>query len=1676
MASNPKPTRWSPPIINPKSLLIVRCDKKREIYEYVGRDGTRIVRDHKNGTVEVHYPGGLVIKRSRDGKLTGAIPNGETLEATRRMARDEQGNLYAWYGFDGCEVRVYPDGTTEVHYYLAGRISKVTYVPYGNNTCVVLIDGHHISSGFTTVTIWPHGKVHVSRHLLGLYEIWDHDNGVVWYRRSEDEDWQRMTMYGYLQGGNEYPGYFPWPPVISGSYRGCFIYDSHDLYEDAKKGPAEEKLHDPLVLDLDGDGIETTSLEYCACFDHNGDGFAERTGWVGPDDGLLVMDRNGDGLINDGGELFSDHTVLSDGTKAASGFEALAQFDDNMDGSIDATDEVFSYLRVWIDSNGDGWSSPGELFTLDDLGIKSISLDSSPEGIVDPQGNTLDRIGSFEFTDGSTGQIGEYSLQSDAMVTTANEWLDVPEDIAALPDLTGYGVVYDLHQAMVRDTPGDLQSLVEQFVAADNQGVREQLMQQILFAWAGDQRMPSEESTPAQLSETSGSGGTSTTVTRSGGSISVSSGPLLEDQRKLAVLEHFMGERWNGSLTYGASVLLQQAYSLLFEMMYAGLMAQTHLSELYDKIVYTWDEETQEVTTGFTGVVPEIVAALDDDPAAGKELLSEFARSLRGISSCSTDCYLTFREHMLEIDPELGWVFDTGGLPVYQETHLGVRAWSPHIEGTDKAEAILGSLTRGDGWLNALHGDGDVIYGTDRDERLVQGSGGSVLVAGGGDDIIWAGDGADILDGGAGTDVLYGESGDDTYILRIGSGNDTIIDVDATEGNVDTIFIGSSLTPDQISLKRVGNGLVVEIVGTSDSMTVRDFFRNDSTLNRVEQIQFMDGTVWTETEIIAWTYTPTDGDDVIYGSPGEDELSGLAGNDVIVGMESNDTLYGDEDNDLLYGGAGSDVLEGGSGADRLFGEDDADVLIGGLDNDFLDGGTGNDVYRFNRGDGHDIIDDADTTAGNTDTLELGEGILPNDVQIQRMGNDLKLTILDTGDTVTVKDWLVNDTAVHGIELISFADGTMWDTATIQDMLVKGTEEADTIIGFSGADNIEGFGSDDTLYGRGGDDTITSGSGADALFGEGGDDVLIAGDQNDTLVGGSGSDILDPGAGNDALFGGDTATWSGSVETNGNDRYVFGTGYGHDVILDHDRSAGNIDTIQLADGITVDDVQVYRDGENLVLSLNDGADTLIVEQWFWNDSPEYRVEVIQFADGTTWDVDTVKEMVLQATDGDDVLIGTSISDTLNGYGGNDRIYGRADADVLDGGSGDDQIAGEAGDDLLLGRDGADVLSGGSGDDTLDAGAGADVLYGGTDHDWYGHRESNGNDTFLFGRGSGQDTVTDYDATAGNLDTILLNDDVLPADVSIRRVDDNLVLSISGTDDTLTVSNWFVDESGTWQVEQIQFADGTLWNAADIKQMVLQGTPEDDLLIGYSTDDTITGLAGADTIYGNAGADTIDPGAGDDYAEGGTGNDVYVFGRGSGNDTVVDYDDTAGNVDTIALAADVLPSDVTLEIDETNLRIVIAGTNDTLLVTGWFADDASKVERIVFDDGTVWDTQYIQDNARSENVILGTPDNDALVGTDREDTLIGLQGNERLEPQPNGDCRHRRHARAWVSQVPSYYAGDPHDVSGLLAPGVLKPQSRRRFAKDSSRYDKKMRITTREIKENNNSSQWSPCLCC
>ncbi len=130
----------------------------------------------------------------------------------------------------------------------------------------------------------------------------------------------------------------------------------------------------PLILDLDGNGIETLNYSSGVLFDINADGKTEQTGWVGASDALLVLDLNQDGVINDASELFGEHMLKQDGSKASDGFDALAQYDSNQDGVIDNQDQIYSQLLLWVDSNSDGISQTNELFTLEQRGITQLNL------------------------------------------------------------------------------------------------------------------------------------------------------------------------------------------------------------------------------------------------------------------------------------------------------------------------------------------------------------------------------------------------------------------------------------------------------------------------------------------------------------------------------------------------------------------------------------------------------------------------------------------------------------------------------------------------------------------------------------------------------------------------------------------------------------------------------------------------------------------------------------------------------------------------------------------------------------------------------------------------------------------------------------------------------------------------------------------------------------------------------------------------------------------------------------------------------------------------------------------------------------------------------------------------------------------------------------------------------
>jgi len=157
----------------------------------------------------------------------------------------------------------------------------------------------------------------------------------------------------------------------------------------------------PLVLDLNGDGVRTLALSKGVQFDLLATGQPVQTGWVSSADGLLAMDRNGDGMINDGGELFGSSTRLADGARASDGYAALGALDSNGDGVISPNDRAFADLRVWVDANSDGVSAASEIRSLAELGIAQIGL-APVAGLGLDHGNLLGLTSSYQTTDGKT--------------------------------------------------------------------------------------------------------------------------------------------------------------------------------------------------------------------------------------------------------------------------------------------------------------------------------------------------------------------------------------------------------------------------------------------------------------------------------------------------------------------------------------------------------------------------------------------------------------------------------------------------------------------------------------------------------------------------------------------------------------------------------------------------------------------------------------------------------------------------------------------------------------------------------------------------------------------------------------------------------------------------------------------------------------------------------------------------------------------------------------------------------------------------------------------------------------------------------------------------------------------------------------------------------------------------
>ncbi|WP_265282043.1 beta strand repeat-containing protein [Verminephrobacter aporrectodeae] len=1345
-------------------------------------------------------------------------------------------------------------------------------------------------------------------------------------------------------------------------------------------------------------------------FDHDADGVKTGTGWVKPDDGWLVLDRNDNGTIDSGRELFGVDTLKSNGQLASNGFDALKDLDANNDGKINSADSVFANLRIWRDLNQDGISQANELTTLGANNITAIGVNSSAVRADLGNGNVQTAVGTFTRSNGTTGTTGETNSATanlDLLVNTFyrqfSDKIPFTDQAKALPNLRGSGRVRDLSEAISLST--DLGNWVQTYTQQTTRQGQIDKLDGFIEKWANTADLKSLKVQADALS----SSGVRLTYNLAG----LTAGTPAYDEfiRKLGVVERFMGFTYggangqarftpldanSGSLTVTLAAEQIASISLAYDRfktdIYESLLLQTRLGGYFDKLGIAMVDG--RVVLDFQPVENAFKQAIASSPRDGIIDLVEFLSAagetrFAELGWNATDFLIT----QLKTATDLGAFSEE----LSSWTVRFAASTEHNLAGTSRSDLMVASA--GDDNIQGLDGN-DILIGQAGNDAIDGGNGDDIVLGGAGNDSLSGGAGADTLDGGAGNDTLNGGYGNNTYLFGRGDGQDRVqYYSDAAADKLNTLQFKAGVAPGDIVLKQVYDNqsgrveaLEVSITGTSDKFVINGFFMGNNpygAYNPVQQFKFADGTTWNMVAILDRLFSGTSVADTLTGTPGNDTLSGGAGNDDLRGLAGDDTLNGDEGNDYLEGGAGADTLDGGAG------------------NDTLNGGYGNNTYLFGRGDGQDRVQYySDAAADKLNTLQFKAGVAPGDIVLKQVYDNqsgrveaLEVSITGTSDKFVINGFFVGNNpygAYNPVQQFKFADGTTWNMAAIMAKLSGGTDGADTLTGTPG------------------NDTLSGGAGNDDLRGLAGDDTLNGDEGNDYLEGGAGADTLDGGAGNDTLNGG-----------YGNNTYLFGRGDGQDRVQYYsDAAADKLNTLQFKAGVAPGDIvlkQVYDNQsgrvEALEVSITGTSDKFVINGFFVGNNPygAYNpVQQFKFADGTTWNMAAIMAKLSGGTDGADTLTGTPGNDTLSG------------------GAGNDDLRGLAGDDTLNGDEGNDYLEGGAGADTLDGGAGNDTLNGGY-----------GNNTYLFGRGDGQDRVQYYsDAAADKLNTLQFKAGVAPGDIVLKQVYDNqsgrveaLEVSITGTSDKFVINGFFVGNNpyGAYNpVQQFKFADGTTWNMAAIMAKLsggtdgadtLTGTPGNDTLSGGAGNDDLRGLAGDDTLNGDegndyleggAGADTLDGGAGNDTLNGGYGNNTYLFGRGDGQDRVQYYSDAAADkLNTLQFKAGVAPGDIVLKQVYDNqsgrveaLEVSITGTSDKFVINGFFVGNNpygayNPVQQFKFADGTTWNMAAIMaklsGGTDGADTLTGTPGNDTLSGGAGNDDLRGLAGDDTL----NGD---------------------------------------------------------------------------
>ena len=791
-------------------------------------------------------------------------------------------------------------------------------------------------------------------------------------------------------------------------------------------------IYDPLTLDLDGDGIETVSHNGYkgTLFDHDGDGIRTASGWVASDDGLLVVDRNGDGIINDGKELFGDSSVLKDGTKAAHGYAALAEYDSNGDGVVDAKDADFGKLRVWRDLNQDGVSQKEELFTLEEVGVQSLNVAYQDTNQNLGNGNRLAHEGSYTGKDGNVRKMGDLLFGNNTLYSRYSQSVNLTDEQRAAANLQGIGRLRDLREAAALSPA--LAAALQAYTKAETKAQQKALLDDLVDKWAQtdpNYSVGTRFSTPMLRTANEGvalTPGQEQAMLLAGGVSDEYKEKLHELRTKIAALDAFSGEK--SSVIYVQSKeqmesflkTVRETYSKLTDNVYENLLFQTRLQPYLNKIGLKL--ENGEFKLDFTDVAALFGEVYARSPEKAFVDLGEFLAYSKISSGDNAFTELSSLMAQYSLD-----AVNSGTFEQYAEA-LGKEAMEKlgHKTGTEKDDTLYG---------NEL---ANFITGGAGDDAISGYGGNDILHGGAGNDTLQGGAGKDTLAGGAGDDRLNGGSEADTYVFEKGHGRDVVSDYAYQADHTDTLRFNGAKFAEAV-FTRSGNNLVIKAYGAEDAVTVEGYFSSSS--YRYYDFAFDDKTV-TAKDMAGMKVegVGTDSNESLYGWDTADVLDGGKGNDYLSGEKGADILKGGEGNDSLDGGEGADTLEGNAGNDYLSGEKGADILKGGEGNDELRGGEGSDIlnggagddrlnggsneadtYVFEKGHGKDVVSDYGSLLEHTDTL-LFENAVFSDAVFSRLGNDLVVKAYGGDDQVSLQNYFSSKNYQYA--QFTFADKTV----------------------------------------------------------------------------------------------------------------------------------------------------------------------------------------------------------------------------------------------------------------------------------------------------------------------------------------------------------------------------------------------------------------------------------------------------------------------------------------------------------------------------------------------------------------------------------------------------------------------------------------------------------------------------